>query len=546
MQYTQTDYENAELVFLIEINWFGQYHRFSTKPVVFDGFEYGGSLSEITFEEQVDDMGIDPQSNSASISLHFDGYDMVQEYRRGRTLEGQRATLSYILVKDDQVYSTSSVRVLSGIIQEPIIGDPEEPVSFVAFSLEEKEYDIEVPLLSSNSEINENKHPNADDAAIGKMYPFILGEPGVTRKAGTTEQLFSTPAYNNKAYDVGSPPHDVYFIVAGHATIGETVQIWDGVTSPLTKTIEPAVDSDGQRYGYIDVTSSHLLYTGQTSLASNAEHPSEYWLAWTDGGGIANPYGDGVLTGGGDVVRYLLSRTGVEMDDAAFANIAPILNEYRFAGFVNDGITTASLLNEHILPYLPIQIKAGPKGLRPILYQYIALQNVQPVAHVISGQGDWIQIGALETTTNTSEIYNAVRLHYAWNGIEDSFFHSLYMGPDGVDDDYSKKNLYSQTSKNRYGVSQQTFEAMFIYETRTAARFCGDFIRRNSFPRRFVRFVASLEYGFLQLGDVVELTSSSLYMDRQKCTVVSKMWDVTEWVFVLMFEDTPLHVDRAT
>jgi hypothetical protein len=234
------------------------------------------------------------------------------------------------------------------------------------------------------------------------------------------------------------------------------------------------------------------------------------------------------------------------MDDAAFANISPILNEYRFAGYVNDGMTTAQLLNDHILPYLPIQIKAGPKGLRPILYQYIALQNVQPVAHIISGEGDWIQIGALETTTNTSEIYNAVRLHYAWNGIEDSFFHSLYMGSDGVDDDYSKNNLYSQTSKNRYGVSQQTFESMFIYETRTAARFCGDFIRRNSFPRRFVRFVASLEYGFLQLGDVVELTSSSLYMDRQKCTVVSKLWDVTEWIFVLMFEDTPLHVDRTT
>jgi len=130
--------------------------------------------------------------------------------------------------------------------------------------------------------------------------------------------------------------------------------------------------------------------------------------------------------------------------------------------------------------------------------------------------------------------------------MEDSFFHSMYMGPDGVDDDYSKRNLYSQTSKNRYGVSQENFEAMFIYDTRTAAQFAGDFIRRNSFPRRFIRFVASLEYGYLQLGDVVELTNTSLYMDRQKCTVVSKMWDVTEWVFVLMFEDSLLHVDRAT
>jgi len=545
MQYSQTDYENAELVFLLEIDWFGYIHRFSTKPIVFDGNEYGGSMSEITFEESTDDIGINPESNIASIALHFDGYNMVEEYRKGRTLEGQKATLSYVLTKEDQLYSTHAIIVLSGLIQEPIIADPEEPVSFVAFSIEQKEYDIETPVIPPRAIITDSKFPYSDENAIGKRYPLVIGEPGKTRKGGAITQLYSTPAYNYKKDNVGSPTHEVRYVIAYHSCFGENVTISDNVTAPLTRTIEAAVDAEGQRYSYIDLSFSSLLYPGATSLSNNAAHPDEFWITWSDGGGMKSPYRDEVLSGGGDVVRWLLSRTNAEIDDGAFANISPILNDYRFAGFVNDDTTAASMLSDHILPFLPIQIKYGPKGLRPILHQYIAIQHVQPITHVIADKGDWIRISPLETKTNTSEIYNAVRINFAWNGQTDSFFHALYMGPNAEDNDLSKNNLYSSTSANRYGISEESFDAMFIYEIGTAARVAGDFIRRKSFPQRFLRFAASKEYGFLQLGDIIELTSDSLFMDRQKCSVVSKIWDVSEWIFVLMFEDSPLHTDRT-
>ena len=545
MQYNQLDYENATLIFLLELHWLGQTHRFSTIPIVFDGYEYLGGLNEITFEESTDDIGIDTQANSAAIAVYFDGLNMVQEYRKGRTLEGERGILSYILMKNDQVYSTKAVLVLDGTIQQCIFGDPEEPESFVSFSLEEKEYDTETALIPPLAVIDENKWPYADDEAIGKKYPLVFGEPGATRKGSATQQLFCTPAYNYKKDNVGSPTHETRFVISHHACIGENVQITDNVTAPLTRQIQQAIDADGQKFCFIDVSFSSLLYPGATSLSNNAEHPNEFWVSWIDGGGLANPYGPGVLTGGGDLVRWILSRSNLRIDDAAFANIAPILNEYRFAGFVNEDMTTTQLLNDHILPYLPIQIKAGPKGLRPILHQYIALEKTESVTHIIADQGDWTQIGAIETATDTSEIFNAVRINYAWNGPDNSFFHSVYMGPDGIDTEYSKKNLYSLTSKNRYGTSQQNFDAMFIYDSRTAIRFCGDFIRRNSFPRRSIKFAAAIEYGFLQLGDVIEITSTRLFMDHQKCTVIGKTWDVMNWVFVLMFEDTPLHLDRT-
>lgn len=547
MQYTQQDYDRAQMVFLLKVDWNGQIYGFSSFPVSFDGIDYIGSLSEVVYTEQTDIVGLDVEANSFSCAVYFDGLDMVQEWRRGRTLEGVSATLSYILMKDGEVYSSTAILLLKGLIQEPIIGDPEEPVSFAAFSVEQKPYDIEVPIIGAASEINDRKHPYADETALGKFYPVIIGKAGQTRKGSDTEQLFATPAYNHKRYDVGSPVHDVYFVIAGHACIGSTVKISDNVRTPITKTILSGVDADEQRYSYIDVTAESLLYPGETNASNNASHPSEFWITWTDGGGITSPYRDGVLEGGGDICRWALSRTGVEIDHGAWANISPILNEYKFAGYINDSsMTTAQFLEDHILPFLPIEVRSGPKGLRPILAQYIALQTVEPVIGVTSGDGDWEQISALETKTDTSEIYNACRINYAYNAQEDSFFHTMYVGPQGQDKEDSKKNLYALSSSNRYGVSQQTFDAFFIYDPLTAGRFAGDFIRRASFPVRYIRFAASMEYGWLQLGDIISLSSTSLYMQGQNCTIVAKQWDVTNWIFTLMFDDSPIHLDRAT
>lgn len=545
MQYTQTDYDNAQIVFLLDVNWSGQQYGFSNYPISFGGREYAGNLSDVRYAEQTDIVGINLEANSFSCAVYFDGLNMIQEYRRGRTLEGQTATLSYILVKDGQVYSTDAVVLLKGIIQEPIIGDPEEPVSFAAFTVEQKPYDLDIPIITPASEINARKHPNADSTALGKFYPVIIGKAGQTRKGTAQEQLFATPAYNHKRYDLGSPPPDVYFVVAGHACTGSTVQITDNIRTPITKTLEAAVDTDGKRYSFIDLSGEVFNYPGEPSAANNATSPSSYWVTWTDGGGLSSPYRDGVLEGGADICRWALSKAGVDVDHGGWGNVSAVLNEYKFAGYINDSkMSISSFLEDHILPFLPIEIKSGPKGLRPILAQYIAIQHLQPVASVNLGNGDWQQVGPLETRTDTSEIYNACRINYAYNSVKEGFFHTLYIGPEGKETEDSKTNLYSLSSANRYGVSQQTLDAYFIYDTQTAVRVAGDYIRRLSFPVRYISFSASIEYGYLQLGDIISVSSTDLFMVNQLTTIVSKTWDVNSWIFTLMFDDSPLHLDR--
>jgi len=545
MQYTQNDYDSSRLTFLLRIDFHGVEYRFSSYPLSFDGKDYLGTLSDIEYEETSELTGFNPEANSVAAAVYFP-LNMIEEYRKGRTLEGMKATVSYILEKDGS-FTDDEYVILKGIIQEPIIGDPMESDGFATFSIEQKLYDLSTPLIANASQINDNTHPNADpDTAHGKSYPILIGKIGETTEDGNTINLFSSPTYNIKAHNIGSPANDVFFLIAGHATDATTAEISDGSTASIQKTIERAVDVNLKEYSYIDLTGeTNFLYPYNSSLSSHAEHPSEFFISLVNGGGIVNPYRDGILEGGGDVVRWALSRSDVEIDHGAFGNISDVLNEYKFAGTINDpSITAEQFINDHILPFLPIELSAGPRGLRPILDQSTAMDYPYPVRDIVE-DSTFQRISPLETATDTSQIYNAIRINYAYNTQRQSFFHTLYIGADAIGTDNSRKNIYALASANRYGLSVMTLDAFFIYDAATAHRVAADLLRKNAFPQRKIVFEADIEYGVLMIGDVVRLTSSSLYMEGELSTIIGKKWSSTRWIFTLLIQDNPIISERT-
>ena len=55
-------------------------------------------------------------------------------------------------------------------------------------------------------------------------------------------------------------------------------------------------------------------------------------------------------------------------------------------------------------------------------------------------------------------------------------------------------------------------------------------------PTYVSQYAASPEFGFLQLGDVIELTDLEIAVDKQKAQVISKSWNLTHWIFELKLE----------
>ena len=216
-------------IFLLQIDFLGQIWRFSTYPRGIDGLDFIGGLADFEYKESSNVLGVDIDSNSVSVQVDFIGVDLIHEWRKGRTLEGCEAELSYMLIKDDVLIGSHDDRIilLDGIIQSPVFGDPLEPKGVAAFTVERKPYDTSKLILSEQHVIDTTTFLNHDQAtAGGKFYPIVIGQPGITRNdSGTIIEIYSTPTYNVQRYGTG----DIQFIIAGHEVVASSVGEWSCV-----------------------------------------------------------------------------------------------------------------------------------------------------------------------------------------------------------------------------------------------------------------------------------------------------------------------------
>lgn len=554
----EREYSGADLIWLLEINWGGALYRFSNIPIKVsysDGeLPFEGQLDALDYTEAADLFDISVEANSISVSVVFP-VDMVQEFRAGRILDGSRAELSYIMSRGGAPLQTWEERILlfEGEISQPIIGDPEEPIGFAAFSIEQQPYDMSGYLIDRDDLINTGKFPYLpDDIGPGKAYPFVFGNPSNSIRSDGTNvpNLHSTPAYpieSRHGGGEGVPNHD-YLMIAGHKVEASTVMIRDGDYHVATVSVQESKDSNGVLYSYVDIHGSAVYEPDNTGHSSKS-----YFTKWYNPGGAGsyagshlNPYGEGILEGGGDLIRYALSKTGMEVDWSAWGSVSDLLNQYKFAGYVNDPtVTSWDWLNQNILPLMPVSVVSGPYGLRPVIYlQYFQGTKIHFTTHILEGS-DFQRVSALEAANSLDEIFNVIELRYAKDG--SGSYMSYYSI--GYDLDYETVTIdrdgYAKLSQERYGVRRNVIESDYIYDTGTAGRVARYLLRSSCLVKRRLQYRAAPRYGFLMVGDVIGLTSASLYLEEQIATIVSKKWDRTSWVYDILIEDNPFTTSRG-
>ena len=551
----ENDYKGADLVWLLVVDWGGAIYRFSNIPVEIaydDGdYQFQGQLDQLDYQEESDLFELSVEANSVSVAVVFP-HNMVQEFRGGRILDGARAELSYIMVRNGQPLQTWEERILlfEGEISQPIIGDPEEPEGFAAFSVEQQPYDMSGYLLDIDNLINISKFSNVpNDIGPGKPYPLVFGNPSNSTRADGTNvpNLYSSPAY--PIYRAGEVPATVYLMIAGHKVDASHVGIRDGDYQILTSvSVQEAKDTNGVLYSYVNITGTGLYEPDDTGHSNKS-----YFTRWFDSinstyeGAHLNPFGDGILEGGGDLIMFALSKTGMKVDWEAWGSVAQLLNNYRFAGYVNQPrITAWDWLNQNILPLMPVSVVSGPYGLRPIIYlQYFQGERITFTTHILEGS-DFQRISALEAAVGLDEIFNAIELRYAKDGTSGNFmsYYSI-----GADLEYIPETLdfdgYATLSQQRYGLRRNVIETDYVYDTGTAGRIARYLLRANCLVKRRLTYRAAPKYGYLMIGDVIGLTSDTLYLTEQIATVVSKKWDGTSWLYDILIEDNPYTTPRG-
>ena len=469
----------AQPIFLLELEWSGHTYRLATDPVDVpsnDGFlNYTGGLRDFDFAESMNLEATNPEANGLSCAVNLDGLDMLLELARGNTLSGSSAEFSYVIYDRHLVDSYEErIILLKGKVQQPQYGDPQEPESFVAFSVQAEPFDEARLMLEPRLKIDERFTNRDIDTADGKPWPIIFGEPGSVEQAdGTSTEIFSTPAYASSKLS-----SDIRALISAGQLIATNAKISDELGQVITNSIRQDTDTNGNIYSYLSLAQGDAIAFPGTNTSAG-ESSREWWCSIV--GGIASPYQSGALKGGGDICRWALAKTGQTIDDGAWANLSGVLNRYEFGGFINDPTISAwDWLSGNILPYLPITTITGPKGIKPVLIQLWALHLVHPVAVVSVGIAqDWLQISAVETFRGTGDLINKSVVTYATKGFDDDTSQQVTCdaNPSG---DGEIGSDYSVISQQRYGIQESAIRADYIYSRATASRIAMDQVRSNS------------------------------------------------------------------
>ena len=524
----------ADPIFLLEITWGSYIYRFATKAIhLLDNGVYlpfVGHLDNPQYIEQTNLLGIDIEEKSVPLALHFSGVNIALEEMRGNTIEGSKAELSYILDLQDPNYE-ERVILAQGIISQPIYGHPDRPVEYVECSLESQNVINSTSLLNSvnprytvNPDIETDTSLNYSPQTEGKILGLALGR--FTFIDGF--EIFTIPAY----FYSRTPPSN-YYALFPHLSVSTTVKVRDSKGNEINADL---------RFKTKRLESRFFTYASVKDHSSTLADPFtneevEYWGFIEEG--LPNPIGDGVLEGAGDVCIWALSNTGIDIDYDAWYNVRNYLNEYKIAGYLqNPDITGLEFLQQEILPYLPIEIVQGNNGLSPRLNLIASAGVVQPTEHITAG-AVFFRTGPVLPLTEPQDICNAIKVRFAWRGITQAYFGIIDIGPDQAAEQALSNEIvdqYSIISVSKYGLKRKTIELNFVYDYATAARIAQEYIRFNSMPRLGITYKAVGYYGWLQVGDIIELTDSDISIDRQKAQIVSKRWQETHWEFVLELE----------
>ena len=536
--YTRHQLMGARPVFCVQFDFAGKTHRYSTEYITLtaedgDVYEYLPTIRDFDYTESAPILTPDVEDNIVMMGLVLQDVNVLEQWSQGKTLDGVGAEFFYVLTKNEQVQQTYSQRVIlyTGLIQSPQIGDPDDLDDFVAFSIESPPYDASNLLLDSNKYIDDRFSTRHIDTADGKPYPVVLGSAGykVRQTEGAEKNIYALPAYCTKIFDSSS----AHFMIAGHEVISPKAVIQDDNYESATKNILFANDGRGNIYSYIELTAAD----GVAMPNAPALGDSRQWWFYLLGGGLSNQYGDGDLSRGGDICRWALSRSGTRFDDAAWANLSVILNQYSFAGYITDpDVSAFEWLTANILPHLPISVQVGPKGLRPILNQMWALTHLSSVTSISVGDDkECIQTSPITSFRDTTDLVNVVTLRYAKRGHDQSHT-NLVRITDVPVESYDLPTNYAEKSVNLYGHKPATIEADYIYDRDTAVKVAMEKVRANCLPVYTVDIDAAAELGHIRVGDLINVTIERYFVLDRRMIVSAKVWKGNRWTFTLLFE----------
>ena len=561
------DIQGAELCFLLDVDWLGKIYRFSTVPIDITDtnsgelYRYNGGLGNPTIDQQTSFVGFDIDGNSISMELTFNDVNWIAEWLQGRSLELAAAAVSMIVVDESNHTSfkyEDRVPLFLGKVKDPIIGTPTRPLGHIIFSIENSTNVKAIKMLDNSFEIDPYVFPGLDQRAatlgrvietpIGQYVPFVFGALGewYIRKSGSGRfQILKdqnsarcSPAYIINATGSGGSLRIELIIAMGTVT-APRIRIWDQDGGNFVNYVYTATNADGTQYSYTWYELGHVIE--DNTFVPGLDEDQTFWVSWAEyGEGIQDPLTGQSLGPAGNLCLYCLDQTGLEYDKAAWVGLVTVLNRYKFAGYINDpSILVLDWFKQNIVANLPIEVFNGPNGLTPRLNLYFT-QDTIPANHYI------LESGMFEIQTGLQPLevqpFNKVTVKYGFTGRLEHYLSTVIIDPtfNGNDNAFIQRDPVSDISYSRFGLLETVIELPFVWEMHTAYRIARDRIRMSALGAYGIEVSAFPQFGFLEVGEIIALTTEKFGLVEHKCQIVGKSWNSGKWNFVLQLEDNTL------
>jgi hypothetical protein len=533
-------YNWADVIWLLTVDFGGSFHNVSTEPVVVsrdDGttVSYGGGLTDPTYRESLSRFTFSKDPLTVPIEAIFDELDIVKHRRKGFMLSNATCELSMVFRVGGAIQQTYEQRykIASGLVSEPMFGDPNYPPGRIVFSINSMPYDDAGLFFKSNMRINSNSMANFVDAANplsaeseDKVYPLVFGSPGYYADVNQTPTTIeATPAYAISRTNVSKDAREV--LIAGHHVSASTVKIY-----PKDQT---AVSSLSVTNGF-DFYRNPIAYVDVSGQSSDFKKATEFWVSWDGGPGVKNAFAtSGVVNGAGDLFMWALTKVNVPVDNGAWASVRDYLNGFRFAGYINDPETSVWGWITEIAGMIPtLTIRNGPDGIYPIVQDIRAID--EDCTKIVAGP-DFFRVSGFQLEGEQASLVNTVTIEYAYKANTDESQIYAVIGEEDLTEPQRFSSIHSAASISRYGIKELAVTAPYVYNKATAQLIAQSIVQMKGQIPETITYSGSSFYSFLSLGDQVSLTDDDLYLTDQICTVCSKSWNGIGWDIKLLIED---------
>lgn len=492
---------------LLDVTIGGQTFRFSDRAV---------SVSDTDGNPVAYQPGLEPVSWSlakagpeASIGLTVSSdHDWAKMAAAGISLE----RCSGVLRRWFPGQSLEAARiVLRGITQRVEYGPRLEPLTFSLATLPVEQSDIlPPPQAVVSSETFPVILSEFDEKIEGASYPVIIGAPGDA--GGSADGLMATPGL---LVDYTAANANSRVLIAGHAVQASTVTLYDATDGGIVKesrTVQLVPDGLGRQVSVVDFSGAAIL---------SEDVGRKWYVGWNATNGGLVGFDGGILRGAGDVIWYFLTRyTRIPVDVGRMRAETSRLNRYKIDTYINRSVDAWTWLQQEVIPLLPVLQRETSQGL---FFQFIKwdADSTDAVAEIDADTARLDRVGSVKLSG--SEIHNEVTVSFAPFATS-----QRYRKRKIVTADYGKTSIDGQTttdarvtgsraaqlSQRLYGVRPLEIQTSAVWDEETAGRIALDKVAQYALPKRAISYEGGSELEGYDVGSIVLLTDSEIYVDR--------------------------------